>query len=215
MVSNERLDRSEMTQAPESFILRQKFTPQERKVIENANGLIFSPTGLSIDAQRTRRKVQGKPAFWGWDMSDAGERLTAIPSKQVEVAIFPDPKEFFVPGSFEKSIVDQEKLAAEDAKRLGIPNVTQIIPDEASTLTELAFQYQDETGNWLFGQEYAKAQGLNWVYGGTKNPTDASGSNVARVGNAFPAGGLSVFRSPLEGFRLVGAVRLVIPIETK
>lgn len=207
--------RSEKISSPEPIVLRERFTPQERKVIEDAHGVIYTPTGLSLDAQKSARAAKNKPSF-PYDLSWGGERLTAVASRQVEMAVFPDPQEFFVPGSFGNSTATQERMAAEDAKRLGLPNVTQILPDEASTFTDIVFQHEDATDKWLFGPEYAKAQNLDWVYGRTKNPTNSSGSNVASVGYAGADGGVSVDDSGRDiGHHGVGAVRLVVPLETK
>lgn len=135
----------------------------------------------------------------------------------------PLPKNF-VPGSFNQDTDTQERLARVDAealsKRLNLRGITQIIAAEASFLTELVFTHQAATGQWLFGSEYAAAQGLEGVYGRTKNPTDSTGSLVVSVGyadsDAGPDGGLDVggwFRD--RGHGALGAPRLVVAIRTR
>lgn len=142
------------------------------------------------------------------------------PSRPMEVAIYPAPDRFFVPGSFNKSVRQQEKLVEKDAQelrqRLSLEHITEIIPYEVSTLSDITFQHLDATGIWLFGPEYAKAQGLSWVYGRTKNPTNSTWSHVAYLGPADPDHGLHLHpRYRGAGLGSLGAVRLVVPIEAK
>lgn len=203
-------EKPQETTVAEQLILRERFTEEEKEALRNNGAVIYTLGGETILSQKEAQRAKRKPSFVY--VVNAGERLLAVPAKQCQVAIFPAPEEFFVPCSFSKDTQTQERLAAEDAKRLGLESVTQIIPDEAATLTEITFQHQDATGVWLFGKEYAAAQGLDWVHGRTKNPTNSSGSGVAGVGDADPDDGLIVggwIRG--DGHLLVGAVRLVVP----
>ena len=116
----------------------------------------------------------------------------------------------------------QEKLAEKDGqilrKRICLKGdgVEVIIPDQASTFTELTFKYLDETtqkgkGIWLFGEEYTtSAQDWNLVYGRTKNPVNESGSDVAHVGYADPDYGVHVNRWDRDGYSHLRVVRLVV-----
>jgi len=202
------------TTVAEQLVIRERFTEEEKEALRNNGAVIYTLRGETIQSQKEAQNAKGKPSFG--DIIDAGKRLLAVPAKQCQVAIFPTPDEFFVPGSFNKNTQTQERLAAEDAKRLGLESVTQIIPDTAATLTEITFQHLDATGGWLFGEEYAAACGLEWVYGRTKNPTNSSGSHVAYVGDARPVSGLGVHDWHRgRGRRYVGAVRLVVPIENR
>jgi len=99
----------------------------------------------------------------------------------------------------------QERLVEEDGealrKRLGLNNITGIIPGEASTVTELVFQHVDRTGEWLLGDLYSRnipERGYQFkVYVRTKNlPIKKVGS--LRLAPAclagvwkFPAGAIS------------------------
>lgn len=208
----------ESSTAEEQLVLRDRFTDEEKERLLRDGALIYLPLGETIPAQRERQKTKDKPSFWY--VIEAGDRLLALPSKQVEIAIYPDPKRFFVPESFNKNLRRQEELVAKDAadlrKRLGLEGISEIIPSEAATLTDITFQHLDATGIWLFGREFASANGLDWVYGRTKNPTNSAGSVVAYVGNADPDGGLSVDDwSRGRGDHFVGAVCLVVPIENR
>lgn len=202
----------------EALTLRERFTDAEREALIADGALVYTPTGETITAQRESQAKKGKPAFRY--VVEAGERVLAVPSRQVEVAIYPAPDRFFVPGSFNKNVKQQDELVAQDAadlrKGLGLEGVDELIPNEASTLTAITFQHLDATGKWLFGQEYAAAQGLSYVYGRTKNPTNSAGSFVAFVGGANPGYGVSVdgWRRD-DGVHCVGAVRMVVPIEIK
>ncbi len=172
------------------------FTDLETKALVNDGAHIFNLTGETIEGE------QGSGRLFRY-LFDGGDRLLKLPSINTQVAIYTDPKKFFIPNSGNKDLLTQEELAKKDGqelrKRLGLKDksVDVIIPDSASTFTELTFKYLDETtkqgkGVWLFGSKYAKAQGLSWVYGRTKNPVNESGSFVAGVGNAGPGGGLVV-----------------------
>jgi hypothetical protein len=206
--------------AIEQLTLREKFTDAEREALIADGAFIYFPLGETIPAQREAQAKKGNPAFRY--VIEAGDRLLAVPSRQVEVAIYPAPERFFVPGSFNKNVELQEKLVAKDAedlrKRLGLEGISEIIPDEAATLSDITFQHLDATGKWLFGQEYAEVQGLSWVCvcGRTKNPTNSSGSCVAGVGGADPGHGLDVSDWYRDGDHDgLGAIRLVVPIEAK
>ena len=196
--------------------LRESFTNAEREALRADGALTYTLVAETISDQRDSQAKKGKPSFRY--LVNAGDRLTA--SRNIEVAIYPAPGSFFVPGTFNRSVIEQEKLVEADAQelrtRLGLENIGEILPDEAATLTQVVFQHLDATGKWLFGQEYAKAQGLDWVYGRTKNPTNSSGSNVANVGDASPDYGLYVFDWLRDrGYRHIGTVRLVVPVEIK
>lgn len=203
--------RSGILIVPEPVVLREGFTVKEKRVIEDKGGLIYLPTVLTMDAQREAQRAKHKPSFWF--VTPADERLVAAPSRQVEVAIFPVPADSFVPGSFRRNLATQERMAAEDARRLGLPNVTQVISDKASTLTNVVFQHLDRTGKWLLGRKHAKAQGLDWVYASTKNPTNSSGSTVTIVGYVESDSGVDVagwFHDIGHGH--IGALRMAVPV---
>lgn len=198
----------------EQLVFRKKFTPEEKTSIDAQGGLIYALTGLTIHAQIEAQRAKNKPSLIYLCPEEDG--LLAVPSRQIEVAIFPAPAEFFVPGSFNQNVAIQERMAAEDAKSLGLPNVTQIVPNETSTLTEVIFQHLKATGKWLFGQEYAAAQGLNYVFARTKNPKNYAGSYGANVGMSSPENGVAVFDLDRgDNYPTVGAVRMVVPIEVK
>lgn len=175
----------------------------------------FNLTGETIAGQQ----AAGRPFRY---VTDGGNRLLKLPSINTQVAIYPNPNKFFILNSGNKDLPTQETLAKKDGqelrKRLGLKDdsLDVIIPDQASTLTELTFKYLDETtqegkGVWLFGEEYASAQGLTWVYGRTKNPVNKSGSLVAHVGFARPDSGLSVSHWNADlGDGRVHVVRLVV-----
>lgn len=191
------------------------FTDQEKQALLKDGAHFIDLTGETIEDE------QGSGRLFGY-IINGGDRLLKAPSINAQVAIYTDPKRFFVPNSGNKDLAAQEKLVEKDGQelreRLGLKDegVDVIIPDQASTLTELTFKYLDETtqkgkGVWLFGPDYAAAQGLSFVYGRTKNPVNESGSYVADVGDARP--GRGVFVSDWlrgYGFDNVLVVRLVV-----
>ena len=216
--------------ALEQLVLRPRFTDIERKILLGDKATTFVLSGTTIPQQREVREREGKPSFW--HVVSAGDKLLALPSKAgQEVAIFTDPKRFFVEGTFGKDTDTQERLvraAGNDlADRLnlnnsqGKPTIAGILTEEAATWSDLTFQFLEDPeknpkGIWLFGPEYAKAHGKNWVYCRTKNPTNDFGSNVVNVGNASPDNGLDGFGwGRGDGDEDVGGPFLVVPIENK
>ena len=191
------------------------FTDEEERLLIKDGAHFIDLDGNTIEGQQTARRLFRY-------VTNGGDRLLRLPSIKARVAIYTDPKKFFIPNSGNKDLPTQEKLAEKDGqklrKRLGLKDdgVDVIIPDQASTLTELTFKYLDETtkkgkGVWLFGPDYASAQGLSWVYGRTKNPVNESGSSVALVGLASPDGGVLVDSWDADGgYGGVLAVRLVV-----
>lgn len=215
---------------PEQLVFRLRFTDIERERLLGDKAKIFTLSGTTIPQQREARGE--KPSFWY--IVAAGDRLLALPSREgQEVAIFPDLgrfKRLFVEGTFGQNTNTQERLVRAAGNTLadrldlknpqGKPTIAGILTDEAATWSDLTFQYLDDPDNkagiWLFGPEYAKAQGEDWVYGRTKNPTNAAGSFVASVGDANPEDGLNVIGWLRDfGDGNVGGPLLVVPIENK
>jgi hypothetical protein len=201
----------------ERLVIRDRFTDEEKKILLEDSAEIYLPTGLTILAQIDAQRVKGKPSFWR--LIDGGNKLVNAHSRKIEVAIYPDPNKFFVPDSFSKNLKTQEEKIAKDAQtlrdRLKLQGVTEIIPDRASTLTEVVFQHLDKTGVWLLGGDYAAVHGLDFVNARTKNSTRFI-TDVAHVGIAHPDGGLYVSDMRVNrGFYTVGVARMVVPIKTK
>ena len=202
----------------ELSVLRERFTDAEKEALIADGALIYTPLGESINTQKYSRAEEEKPSFAYITSNE--NRLIAVPSKKIEIAIYPDPEEAFVPGSFSQRLANQEQIVADDAAvlrvRLGQEGLGQIIPDEASTVTDIVFQHEEATGQWLLGSEHAAAQGLNYVYTRTKNPVHSPGSLVAIVGFAEPVNGVYVHNWLRDlGNRYIGVLRMVVPIETK
>lgn len=190
------------------------FTNEEERTLIEDGAYFIDLDGETIEGQQTAKRLFRY-------VTDGGDRLLKLPSIKARVAIYTDPKRFFIPNSSNKDLQTQEKLAKKDGqelrKRLGLEEdgLDVIIPDQASTLTELIFKYLDETtkqgrGVWLFGPEYAAAQGASFVYGRTKNPVNESGSHVAVVGAANPDDGVVVGGWCCRGNDDVPVVRLVV-----
>lgn len=190
------------------------FTPQEKKALRKDGATILTLSGETIKDQRISGRLF-------WSIVNGGDRLLRFPSIKAEIAVYLDPKNFFVPNSGNKRLPEQEILVEKDAqdlrKRTGLGrDITMIIPDSASILTEITFKHLDKTSRdgkpvWLFGENYAVAQGLQWVYGRTKNSVNESADHVAMVGNARAELGLKVDRWHRDGRdEHLLAVRLVI-----
>lgn len=161
------------------------FTDQETKALAKDGAVFLNLTGETIEDQI----AAGRPIRFDEDidLEDNRDRLLKLPSISAQVAIYPNPREFFIAISKE-GLLRQETIARGAGKylreRLGLRDdgLDVIIPDQASTFTELTFKYLDETtkkgrGIWLFGRDYGHENGI------TKNPVNASGSRVAVVGS--------------------------------
>lgn len=181
------------------------FTDQEIRALVRDGAVIFDLTGETIEEQRTAGRLFTHVA-------DRGDRLLKLPSMKIPVAIYPDPKRFFIPRSGDKDLTTQEGLARKDGqelrKRLILDDLDVVIPKQAATLTELIFKYLDQTteqgkGVWLFGSDYGG------LYGRTTNPANESGSLVAHVG-AGPHGVYVSYESCNVGFFILRVVRLVV-----
>lgn len=163
---------------PESKKISQEFRPfthEERRSLMEDGATIVSLVGEETieDQERAGKRIELPVG--------SGDSLLKTCSTITEVAIYLDPKRFFILNSDNKDLPTQEELAKKDGEelreRLGLRNsdLDVIIPQQASILTGLILQYIKETGIWLFGDSYLNLSGR------TKNPVDESGSLVADV----------------------------------
>lgn len=189
------------------------FTDQERETLVNDGAVLYLPTGETIKGQREA----GRP-FWyvaSGFKEEGRNRLTEFPSRRIEVAIYPDPEIFFVPGSFNKTTDQQDALSAEDSenlrKRLGLAEIGIIRP-EASEATEIMFKHFDATEVRLLGKDYMVEAGQYYPYIRTNTPTVLGGSRLACVGGFGADDGPSVFDWDRAGRHVgLGAARWVVP----
>ena len=205
-MSTERLQGQEIKAEakPQEF---RPFTDQETRALIEDHAHFIDLDGETIEYEDKSGRLF---SYIGYDE----DGLLTLPSINTRVAIFPDRKRFFIPNSRNKSLSTQEKLAEKDCqelrKRLGLQDdsLTVIIPDQASTLTELTFKYLDETtkkgkGVWLLGPDY------DYEFGIAKNPGNKL-FPVVHVGNPNPVNGLIVRRWHRGGDHNVAVVRLVV-----
>ena len=91
-----------------------------------------------------------------------------------QVGIYPYFGRFFVPGTYNATLEESENLILKDTEelkqRLGIGNITGVIPDNVANVTELIFQYAENTRVWLLGG--------NWTLGHTYDEEFSSFSAV-------------------------------------
>src|SRR3990167_3241852 len=84
--------------APEQLVIRERFTDDEKEALKSDGAVIYELQGETIIREKESQKAKGKPSFYF--LVEAGERLLARPTRQIEVAIYPAPERFFVPNSF-------------------------------------------------------------------------------------------------------------------
>lgn len=180
----------------------QRFTSAEKNAFKK-EGLIIYPFSLqTIKSQ----KDAGKPF---WDVFDGGPQFEAVTSMVGEVAFDPHPYRFYLKGSNNKTLDQQEKLNREYEKelreRLSLPDHIRSVIGQAPDYTQLAFKHLEETGERLFGQKY----GYNYA----RSLTPTSGSEVADVGNFDADGGLAVgYLDRGQGVAEVFLVPLVVSV---
>lgn len=189
------------------------FPEEARRVLVGDGAVTYLLAGETVRGQR----AAGRP-FWyvapGYEIGGKN-RLTDVPSSLVEVAFYPDPDRFFVPGSVDRSRVEREALRLEDRdsliRRLGNIGVDQV-PLEVSGVTELVFKHFDATRGKvrLLGGAY----GYHWV--DTNTPADKKGLHFAYVGDWKDVEGLRIDDWAVdEGAWGLGAGRWIVPAEVR
>jgi hypothetical protein len=169
-----------------------RFSKEQREALEKQGFVIYELTGQSIKTFRDAgRKFHLRPLHTDYPFEVLG-------SIQSEVAINPDKP--FLPISGYKIQDMQEKMVDEFSEELGkkIKGVKAII-GQHSDYTELAFKHFDATNHCLY-DEYATTS------------TRATNSVVACV-NGISAAGLDVYyRDVDEGYFIIHAAPLVVPV---
>lgn len=140
----------------------------------------------------------------------------SLVSRPTQIAIFPQPADFYVPGSNNLSLAQQRELLAVDEaeavrKKMGIGGLSLVIGDVA-THAGLVFAYFDRSrGIRLHGEDYG------YRYARTETPT--VNPHVASVGGFYEIYynrfyGLRVVDfDASRGYPLVWAVRLGVPAQ--
>ncbi|OGH07683.1 MAG: hypothetical protein A2W22_00415 [Candidatus Levybacteria bacterium RBG_16_35_11] len=181
------------------------FTETEKEALRKDGAVILSTLGQTLSSQAEAQRQAGKPSFSYMNCEDG--YLMDIPSRLAQVAVYPDPDEFFAPKTNDKDLATQEILIAKDAEKIrartGLQEIDEIIPD-AATLTGIIFEYEKETGVWLLGR------GFENRFGRTKNGL------VCFQHSNSPSLGLRVFSWPGDSHGDgVHAVRTVVPVVGK
>ncbi|MEK7182599.1 MAG: hypothetical protein AAB694_00360, partial [Patescibacteria group bacterium] len=149
----------------------------------------------------------------------SAKRVLTTPSRIMEVAIYPDPERFFVPGTFSQLKATQEELVKKDGQelqaRLGIEGLEEILP-EAPEVTEVMFKHFDATGVRLLGEDYRdpNPETRYWRYIRTNTPINKSGPFIAIVGHFFAVYGPYV--PDWNAYRadaFLGAARWVVKVK--
>lgn len=186
------------------------WSDEEKQKLQRNNIFVCALSGETIRDQILVRNPLYSAAA-GFEV-EGRNRLLDHPSRIMEIAVYQDPRKFFVPRSFghfnewqELVSGDQKKLR----KKLDVNNLNEIIP-EAPEITQLVFRlYEASRGRIiLFGKDY------DYRLVGTNTPTDESGSHIAVVGDWFGIMGLRIYNyDPADklGRLNIGLARCLVP----
>lgn len=194
------------------IVVESQFTRVERKRLKDDGAYPHLLVGETIGLQR-----EGGRRFWStWHK---GQPIEALASRVMEVAIYPEPERFFVPGTFNKPAAEREALVKQDGEdlrnRLKLPGIDEVVP-QAPEATEVLFKHLDKTGIYLLGEDYRDTETSYYLYMGTKTPTNKEGSNFALVGRFVVGDGPRVDYFPVGGsYPGLGGARWVVKKGTK
>lgn len=186
---------------PEAQVKIERFTPGARKDLERNHFAIYGFNPVSIGGLR----ADGRPF---WYITYQGDRFMNLLSRPSQIAIHPDPEQFYLPDSNYKSLSEQEAMIEEYAhevlrgkKKIG---GVEVIVGEAPDHVGVVFAHFDATEVRLHGKDYG------YRYARTTTPT--VGSGVAGVGSFGARGGLGVSGwGRVSGYGGVWAAPLVVP----
>lgn len=192
-----------MTEQP---ALVRNFTVGAVKDIEKNHGVVLNPLEASLALL-----VAANRPFWFIANRDKPGFMNLV-SRPTQIAIFPDPKQFYVPESNDKNLeIQRHFLKVDEAevirKKWGIGGLEAVIGDVA-THAGLVFAYFDKTGRKV------RLHGRNYGYRYARTETPTVGSCVAVVGGFDGTDGLDVddwYRD--RGLGFVWAVRLGVPTQ--
>lgn len=180
-----------------------EFAPSVLRDLERNHAVVYEPFDTSI----AKLLTEGRRF---WFIPSQQEEFLNLTSRPTQVAIFPDRRQFYVPGSNDLSLprqiealrVDMEEVIKNN-NRMGIGGVEGIIGDVA-THCGLVFKHLDTTGVRLHGRDYG------FRYGRTDTPTVET--RVAAVGNFSELSGLYIFHWPVNrDLQSIWVVRLLLP----
>jgi hypothetical protein len=174
--------------------------------LESDGAVILTTFGQTLTSQREIQEREHRPSFQ--QMVNAPELLNR-PSELMQVAIYPDPDRFYIPGSENADLETQEALAREDGeqqrKRLGLDCIDVIVPKRAATLSGIFFATRKLSGELMFGRKYG-------CHYGRTSDSIGNGSKTAIVGDVDPASGIVISSWPHnQGSDDIRAVRLIVP----
>ncbi len=176
-----------------------RFSGEARQELEKRGFMVYELTGQeSIKSLRE----QGFPFWTTWhkDYPD----FEAQTARASEVAINPDPRKVFIPGSNGKTLDQQLRMVSDFSRKLGVNGAIAEIGGVGDYVGVVA-KHLNATGVRLFGEKY------DYDYARTVTPT--VGSGVAFVGYFHADYGLDVYYYDRDnGNSDVWAAPLVVPV---
>lgn len=179
-----------------------RFSGEAHQELEKRGFMVYELTGQeSIKSLRE----QGFPFWTTWhkDYQDYPD-FEAQTARASEVAINPDPRKVFIPGSNGKTLDQQLRMVSDFSRKLGVNGAIAEIGGVGDYVGVVA-KHLNATGVRLFGEKY------DYDYARTVTPT--VGSSVAIVGCFSADRGLRVshFGRGYGGYN-VWAAPLVVPV---
>lgn len=190
----------------EQPVLVRNFAPGTLRDLIRNRAVIFDPLETSL-----AQLVAANRPFW-YLIDRENRDFMSLSSRPTQIAIFPDPEQFYVPESNNLSLNRQRELLkidlAEVVKtKMGIGGVEEVI-DNVATHAGLVFAYLDKTN----GRVGLHGDGYGYRCVRTETPT--IGSSVALVGYFRTAFGLLVSDWHRDkGNESLRALRLLVPAQ--
>lgn len=176
-----------------------RFSGEARQELEKRGFAVYELTGQ--ESIKNLRE-QGFPFWTTWHKSYPD--FEAQTARASEVAINPDPKKVYIPGSNRTTLDQKLRMVSDFSRKLGIKGAIAEMGG-VGDYVGVVEKHLNATGVRLFGEKY------NYNYAQTVTPT--VGSGVAVVGYFSADDGLGVRSYGRDnGYSLVWAAPLVVPV---
>jgi hypothetical protein len=136
------------------WVIGGEFGKKEQEALLKDGALIYQLNEHSMFEQYEL----GAPLDETWYEYEGMSKIARLSPRRIQIALYPDPKNFYIPDSEAKTLAEQEMLAQQESillrQRLGVDGIEIPVPKEPAILTEAIWKHKENTGEWLLGKEY-------------------------------------------------------------